>query len=275
MKGRADRDAATRRRGDAARTDAGRRGRGEAATANRPPLRVLLRLPSPPRRVSLSPRLSAGGWTLIELVVTITVLAILTLGIVPLVKTSVTRHREQQLREALREMRAAIKEFRRDTFGIQCAAGGLGTGLGAGAGLGGPTPPVGGPQQNPNVPALLDPRSKVVISDCTIFSLENPDHYPPDLETLVNGVSVVPRATLGGVAPGIQGGQATDNKLVSTRKKVYLRAVPVDPMTGQADWALRSCYDPPDSSEWGGENVFDVRSKSTATALDGSKYNEW
>ena len=214
----------------------------------------------------------AAGWTLIELVVTVTVLAILTLGIVPLVKTSVKRHREQQLREALREMREAIREFRRDTVGIQCGAGGLNPGLGGIGGGGGLTPPT---PQNPNMPAILDPRSKVVISDCTIFSLENPDHYPPDLETMVNGVNVIPRATLGGVAAGIQPGQATDNKLLSTRKKVYLRAVPTDPMTGQADWDIRSCYDPPDSSGWGGENVFDVRSKSTATALDGSKYNEW
>jgi general secretion pathway protein G len=46
-------------------------------------------------------------------------------------------------------------------------------------------------------------------------------------------------------------------------------------MTGQADWDLRSTYDSPDASSWGGENVFDVRSKSTETALDGTKYNEW
>ncbi|HEV2765369.1 MAG TPA: hypothetical protein VGV38_20470 [Pyrinomonadaceae bacterium] len=219
----------------------------------------------------------SGGWTLVELVVTVTVLAILTLGIVPLVKTSVKRHREQQLREALREVREAIREFRRDTFGIQCAAGGLNTGLGTGAGVGvGPPPGPGVPGAGAGPPMLPDPRSKVVISDCTIFSIENPDHYPPDLETMVNGVNVVPRATLGGLAPGINPGQqATDNKLLSTRKKVYLRSIPTDPMTGQADWDMRSCYDPPDSSGWGGENVFDVRSKSTATALDGSKYNEW
>ena len=234
-----------------------------------------------------------AGWTLIELVVTITVLTILTMGVVPLVKTSVTRHREQQLRESLREMREAIKAFHRDTVGMQCAAGGipgLGGGLGApgGGAPGGGVPGVGAPggatggggipavaTQGAGVPAVLDPRSKVVISDCTIFSLDNPDHYPPTLEALVEGVNVVPRATLGAAVPRIGEGQATDNRLVSTKKKQYLRAIPVDPMTGKAEWALRSCYDASDSSEWGGENVFDVRSMSTGTALDGSKYNEW
>jgi general secretion pathway protein G len=44
--------------------------------------------------------------------------------------------------------------------------------------------------------------------------------------------------------------------------KVYMRGIPVDPMTGKAEWDLRSCYDPADSTSWGGENVFDVRSKS-------------
>jgi general secretion pathway protein G len=54
-----------------------------------------------------------------------------------------------------------------------------------------------------------------------------------------------------------------------------LRAVPIDPMTGEADWDLRSCYDAPDATSWGGENVFDVRSKSKGTALNGEKYSDW
>ena len=55
----------------------------------------------------------------------------------------------------------------------------------------------------------------------------------------------------------------------------YLREVPVDPMTGKADWELRSSYDPADAGSWGGENVFDVRSKSKETALNGEKYSDW
>jgi len=75
--------------------------------------------------------------------------------------------------------------------------------------------------------------------------------YPPDLQTLVDGVDV-------------QG-----------KKLRFLRRIPVDPMTGDADWGLRSNQDDPDSTSWGGQNVFDVYTKSEGTALDGTKYNTW
>src|ERR1051325_5294122 len=197
------------------------------------------------------------GFSLIELVITITVLTILTLGVLPLVKVSVKRQKEQQLRDTLRQMRAAIDEFHRDTVQMVC------TGVALTA------EQQGRLQQN----QYIDPRSKVVISDCTIFGVDNPDHYPPDLETLVNGVNVVPRSNTGG--RGQQGINATDVGQVSTKQKVYLRGLPVDPMTGKAEWDLRSCYDAADAGSWGGENVFDVRSKSKETALNGEKYSDW
>ena len=113
-----------------------------------------------------------------------------------------------------------------------------------------------------------------MISDCTIFGVDNPDRYPPDLETLVSGVNVVPRAGgLGG--RGDIGVDATKVGEISTKKKVYLRAIPVDPMTGDASWDLCSCYDESKCESWGGENVFDVRSKSKGTALNGEKYSDW
>jgi general secretion pathway protein G len=210
------------------------------------------------RRVCLS---SPNGFTLIELVITITVLTILTLGVLPLVKVAVRRQKEQQLRDSLRQMRIAIDEFHRDTVGMVC----LGTS--------------GVPQQGQGqgTPAIfIDPRSRVVISDCTIFGVDNPDRYPPDLETLVSGVNVIPReASAGG--RGDPNVKATDvgNPELATKKKVYLRAIPIDPFTGKADWDLRSCYDASDSSSWGGENVFDVRSKSKDTSLSGEKYSDW
>lgn len=205
------------------------------------------------------------GFTLLELVITITVLTIMTLGVMPLVKVSVKRQKEQQLRETLRQLRTAIDEFRRDTVGINCTASGL-------------APPGGqNPGQAPGS-GFLDPRSKVVISDCTIFGIDNPDHYPPDLETLVEGVNVIPR----GVGAGAFGGAGLGNSRpmseqsqLSTKIKVYLRAIPVDPMTGKAEWDLRSSYDPADSGSWGGENVFDVRSKSKEKALNGEQYSDW
>jgi general secretion pathway protein G len=200
------------------------------------------------------------GFSLIELVITITVLTIMTLGVLPLVKVSVKRQKEQQLRETLRQIRTAIDEFHRDTVGMICTGAAL-------------TPQQQAQQAQQAQAMFLDPRSKVVISDCTIFGVDNPDHYPPDLDTLVNGVNVVPRGSMGG--RGQQGVNATDVGQVSTKTKVYLRGLPVDPITGKAEWELRSSYDTRDAGSWGGENVFDVRSKAKETALNGEKYSDW
>jgi general secretion pathway protein G len=78
--------------------------------------------------------------------------------------------------------------------------------------------------------------------------------YPPDLETLVKGVNRV---------------GALDRKLK------FLRRIPVDPMTGEAEWGKRCYQDEPDSDSWCGENVWDVYSKSTAKGLDGTNYSTW
>ena len=78
--------------------------------------------------------------------------------------------------------------------------------------------------------------------------------YPPDLQTLVSGVKL---------------GSSGDKKIV------FLRKIPIDPMTGRADWGLRAVQDDPDSRHWSGKDVFDVYSQSTATAMDGTKYSDW
>jgi len=77
------------------------------------------------------------------------------------------------------------------------------------------------------------------------------NNYPPDLQTLVDGVDV------------------------KDKRMRFLRSIPVDPMTGNADWGLRSNQDEPDSDSFGGQDVYDVYSKSDGTALDGTKYNTW
>ena len=79
--------------------------------------------------------------------------------------------------------------------------------------------------------------------------------YPKSLEQLVDGVRVT--------------GDASDRRLK------FLRRVPIDPMTGTTEWALRSYQDKPDSTSWGGQNVFDVYTKSDGVALDGTKYRDW
>jgi general secretion pathway protein G len=75
--------------------------------------------------------------------------------------------------------------------------------------------------------------------------------YPPDLDTLVNGVDV------------------------AGKKLRFLRKIPTDPMTGNTDWGLRSMQDDPTSDSWDGQNVFDVFTKSQATGLDGTPYKDW
>jgi len=62
---------------------------------------------------------------------------------------------------------------------------------------------------------------------------------------------------------------------VAGLKFKFLRRIPVDPMTGTDDWGLRSMQDDPDARSWGGQNVFDVYTKSDRTALDGTKYSDW
>ncbi len=222
---------------------------------------------------------NSRGFTLLELVITLTVLSIMTLSVVPLVKMSVRRQREQRLHETLREMREAIREFHQDTIGSPCS-GATASSTGDATGIISINP-AAGDSRNPNqAQAPVDPRSHVVISDCKIFTVDNPDRYPPDLDTLVNGVNVTLRGGQGpanGKIIGLDGDKGiTDaNSATSTKKKVYLRSIPVDPITGEAEWELRSCYDAPDATSWGKENVFDVRSKAEGTALNGEKYRDW
>jgi general secretion pathway protein G len=131
--------------------------------------------------------------------------------------------------------------------------------------------------------------------------------YPPDLQTLVDGVTVTTTGNTGGISaselagasstgqfgsigtpgagatggtggtsPGGSSTGASGQAMSTTSSKVrFLRSIPVDPMTGKTDWGLRAVGDDPDSDSWGGSNVFDVYSQSTGTASDGTKYSSW
>ena len=81
------------------------------------------------------------------------------------------------------------------------------------------------------------------------------ENYPPDLQTLVDGVNAANDAT--------------------GRKLKFLRRIPIDPMTRGAEWGMRSYQDKPDSTRWGGQNVFDVYTTFEGKALDGTKYKYW
>ncbi len=81
------------------------------------------------------------------------------------------------------------------------------------------------------------------------------ENYPQSLDQLVQGVTL-----------------AND---VTGRKKKFLRRIPIDPMTGRAEWGMRAVADPPDSKAWSGQNVFDIYTKHEGVALDGTKYRDW
>ena len=143
------------------------------------------------------------GLTLIELIVTVAILAILASAAVPVARFKVKRDRERELRRDLWEMRDAIDHYKD-------------------------------------------------AADRGAFQTKvDSQNYPPDLDTLVNGVDV-------------QG-----------KKVKFLRRIPVDPMTGKTEWGMRSMQDDPTSDSFGGQSVFDVYSKSQGTALDGTKYADW
>ena len=143
-----------------------------------------------------------NGFTLIELIVATAILSILVGAAFPLVKITIYREREHELREDLWMIRDAI-----DRYKDAAARGAFQTKVGS-------------------------------------------DGYPPDLDTLVTGVDV------------------------ASKKVKFLRRIPLDPMTKQ-EWGMRSTQDDKDSDSWGGQNVFDVYTKSDQVALDGTKYKDW
>lgn len=152
------------------------------------------------------------GFTLVEMLVTLTILAILASAILPLTKTTVKREKEIELRRNLRFIREAIDAYKK-----------------------------------------FADEKKIEVEEET-------QGYPPDLETLVLGVEVK---------------VDSDQENSGTKIIKFLRRIPMDPMTNSNEWGLRSYQDDPDSDVWGGENVYDVYTRSDARALDGTKYKDW
>lgn len=199
-------------------------------------------------------RSKSSGLTLLELVIAIGILLVLSAAAVPMARMTIQRQREAELRRDLREIRNAIDRYKDD-------------------------------------------------ADKNLIRIEvGSQGYPPDLETLVDGVTISagPGATGGISASALAGasgtsqfgsvgtpqqgsGTGTSTSLSSSAvgaldlptKVRYLRKIPVDPMTGKAEWGLRAMQDDPDSHSWGGHNVFDIYTLSDATSADGSKYSDW
>lgn len=149
---------------------------------------------------------SKRGFTLIELIATITILSILVGISLPLARNSLKRDRERELRQNLKEIRLALDRYKE--------ASDLG---------------------------------KIEVPTDT-------EGYPQSLEVLVDGVQLI--------------GQAGKNIK-------FLRKIPTDPMTNSTDWGMRSHQDEPTSQSWGGQNVFDVYTKSDGIAFDQTRYKDW
>ncbi len=209
------------------------------------------------KQSQIANRKSQIGFSLLELIITLAVLSILVMGTIPLSQNAIKRQKELRLRESLSLMRNAIDEFRRDTNGA-CTVGNSSRNSNDLSG---------------NIP--LDPRSRVVIDDCEIFDTLNLDKLPPTLEILVEGVKVRSRGPDTKVGGGVFNGNATESGAGKEVTKIYLREIPVDPMTGEKDWVFQSSYQAKDDGSWDGINVFDVRSKSDEEAFNGEKYSDW
>ena len=174
------------------------------------------------------------GFTLVEITITLALMALLAAVIMPITKTVVKREKEIELRQNLRIIREALDAYKK----------------------------------------LADEKRIEVEEDS--------EGYPPDLETLVEGIEVKPGSAgaAGTTAapastPGSTGGKSGAAESTEPKIVKFLRRIPRDPMTDSLDWGLRSYQDDSDSQVWGGENVYDVYTRSNATALDGTKYQDW
>jgi general secretion pathway protein G len=154
-----------------------------------------------------------NGFTLLEIIIAVTILSILTAAAIPMVRNSVKRDRESELRLALRQMRQAIDNYKQ----------------------------------------YHDRTNGTAIP----IEWKTQSGYPKNLEILVEGF--IPANVVG----------------TSGNRVRFLRRLPEDPMTGDKEWGMRSYKDDMDATSWGGEDVFDVFSKSYGEALNGTRYSDW
>jgi len=153
---------------------------------------------------------TSRGFTILEMLITLTILGILAAGVIPITRNSIKHQHELELRQAVREIRDAIDRYKKFS------------------------------ESNPGA---------IPIEERTQTG------YPKTLEILVDGF--------------------TPAGIVGNTKIRFLRRMPVDPMTGNAEWGTRAYADAPDSDGGGGDDVYDVFSKSEATGMNGTKYKDW
>jgi general secretion pathway protein G len=214
-----------------------------------------------------------SGMTLLELIIACAILLVLASAAMPVARYTVKRQKEAELHRELREMRDAIDRYKdaadRNLIRVEVGSEGYPPDLDTlvkgvdltsqqGAGIAGAT--------NPGQP--IAPSSGFGSTFGT-----------NSFGSSGFGGSSFGSNSAGGSSFGQTSGQGQNNGSSQGQDLIrhvrFLRRVPVDPMTGKAEWGMRSVQDDPDSTSWGGKNVFDVFSLSQGTALDSTKYSDW
>jgi type II secretory pathway pseudopilin PulG len=224
-----------------------------------------------------------AGMTLLELIIACTILMIMASAAMPVARYTVKRQKEAELHRDLREMRDAIDRYKdaADKNLIRVEAGTEGY------------PPdldtlvkgVDMISQTTGIPGATTPGQPIVpstgLSGGTSGFGGATSGFGGATSGLSGGTSGLGGATGGfggsfgqtqGQTNGLNGASQGQDLIRHVR---FLRRIPVDPVTGKAEWGMRSVQDDPDSTSWGGKDVFDVFSLSTSTTLDGTKYSDW
>jgi general secretion pathway protein G len=219
--------------------------------------------PTPSRRATLS---SIAGLTLIELILACSILLILSSAAMPIARITVKRQKEAELRRDLREMRNAIDRYKdaADKNQIRTEVGSQGYPPDLQTLVDGVTVSVGGNTGGISASALAG------ASSTGQFGSAGTSSFGHGATT-----GATPGATSGTSPLGSSASQVGQAMSTTPSKVRFLRKIPVDPVTGKADWGLRAVQDDPDSTSWGGSNVFDVYSQSTGASIDGTKYADW
>ena|SRR5487761_970784 len=222
-------------------------------------------------------RFPQAGMTLLELIIACAILMVLASAAMPVARYTVQRRKEAELHSDLREIRDAIDRYK-DAADLNLIRVEVGT--------------EGYP---PDLDTLVKGVDMVSQPNAAgIAGATNPGQpiapsTGPGGSSSGFGASGFGSSGSGFGSSGFGGSSGLGNAFGQTnssgnsssqgqdlvRHVRFLRRIPVDPMTGKAEWGMRSVQDDPDSTSWGGKNVFDVFSKSTSNGLDGTKYSDW
>ena len=186
----------------------------------------------------------AAGVTLLEIVITLGMLLTLVAIAQPMTRHFVRRTREAELKQRLGQIRSAIDDFHRDW--------------------------------ERDGSRFIGPYCQKAKTTCQKIAGE--DGYPRAIESILTVEFVDETPGKASAKTDKSDSDDSDNdeeKAPVKERRVYLRKIPVDPMTQTDNWAFRCYEDPPDSPDWCGKDIYDVYSRSAAIGQNGIPYNRW